>query len=429
MYANLSALVNVLREGSQLQSMKTLKVSPTASLLALHLYPEPGDLVFGLDQGRLRVETQRPPKGLKPFPSPLQLYLRAHFSNARVLRARFEDESQTLLVNFAPSNAEVRMSAHGADLEVRLAVPGRKEFLTRLKLGSFPKAAEASLEVASADSLAAESVAPQSDRRSRRLATRVTGDLEQAQEWLRKYGALLEAAAQDPGKFGGASFFSADWGDADRAEAVRELRLTGKNLSQLFVMRRRMERKAASAGKRLAQVLSGAEVSRARGSALSQQKRARDEAGSLLDSGPNSSPDEARLQSPKKRPGIWIKAAALDVYFRVGRSAEENAELFRQASSRDLWFHVRGLPGGHVWLPRGQEGFGAKSEAGDALLAFGAKLALVNAPGRLREAVVDYTERRYLRAVSGREGLLRIERSQTRFVRRDPEFDRMLNDK
>jgi len=32
----------------------------------------------------------------------------------------------------------------------------------------------------------------------------------------------------------------------------------------------------------------------------------------------------------------------------VGRNAPENADVLRQAGKEDLWFHAKGIPGGHV---------------------------------------------------------------------------------
>jgi len=121
-----------------------------------------------------------------------------------------------------------------------------------------------------------------------------------------------------------------------------------------------------------------------------------------------------KKQSPKLGS---IQKITNDLEIIVGRKAVENDELYRQAQSRDLWFHVRGQKGGHVWLRRGQKGFGAKDEASEEVLKEAALVAVKHSKMRGSWIPVDYTERRYLKKPKGAaEGEVMVLKSKTIFV-------------
>jgi len=179
-------------------------------------------------------------------------------------------------------------------------------------------------------------------------------------------------------------------------------------------LRRRLERKAKVAAERLAKLEQGP----ARVSKAAPQRLRHTAVPQLTASG---------RPKPTKKPGQWVEFAP-DLWARLGRSATENDELFRQAKDRDLWFHVRGQAGAHVWVPRGQPGFGAKDAAPEHILKYGCQLALYNSrASESGSAFVDYTERRYLKKISGTDGALRILRSEARNTRMDPDFEKRLD--
>jgi predicted ribosome quality control (RQC) complex YloA/Tae2 family protein len=93
-----------------------------------------------------------------------------------------------------------------------------------------------------------------------------------------------------------------------------------------------------------------------------------------------------------------------------------------------LWFHIRGLGGSHVWVPRGQPLFGAKdSGLRDDLELWACQLAVYNSKARHSgTGVVDITEKRHLKSAKGQEGTLIIGRSQTRMADIDEAFEKWL---
>lgn len=78
----------------------------------------------------------------------------------------------------------------------------------------------------------------------------------------------------------------------------------------------------------------------------------------------------------------------------VGRSPTENAEItFHVAKPNDLWFHVRGQPGAHVILQRGD-----RQEPSEEQISAAASLAAFHSKARNSGKVtVDYTQRKHVR--------------------------------
>ncbi|HAF69888.1 MAG: Putative RNA-binding protein, snRNP like protein [Acetothermia bacterium 64_32] len=80
----------------------------------------------------------------------------------------------------------------------------------------------------------------------------------------------------------------------------------------------------------------------------------------------------------------------------VGRSAEENDRLVRQASPNDLWLHARGVPGAHVLLRTGGR------RVPEEVLYKAAQLAAWHSQARgERKVAVSYTEARHVRKPKG----------------------------
>jgi predicted ribosome quality control (RQC) complex YloA/Tae2 family protein len=80
----------------------------------------------------------------------------------------------------------------------------------------------------------------------------------------------------------------------------------------------------------------------------------------------------------------------------VGRNSRQNALVLERAAPTDLWFHARGLPGGHVVLVTGGR------PVPEALVERVAALAAYYSPARDEGRVpVDVTERRYVRPIPG----------------------------
>ena len=80
----------------------------------------------------------------------------------------------------------------------------------------------------------------------------------------------------------------------------------------------------------------------------------------------------------------------------IGRSAQENDELVRRASPRDLWLHARGVPGAHVIVVTGGR------SVPEEVLRRAAELAAWHSQARgERKVEVSYTEVRHLRKPKG----------------------------
>ena len=78
----------------------------------------------------------------------------------------------------------------------------------------------------------------------------------------------------------------------------------------------------------------------------------------------------------------------------VGTTRATNDWLtFRRARPWDLWFHVQGLPGAHVLLPRGRK----DPLPDEEVLSFAARLAVTHSPKADSKAEVDWTEVKYVR--------------------------------
>ena len=335
---------------------------------------------------------------------PIELFLKAHILGQRVDRITSE-EGEVMILVMKPSGNELRLKqdpSHELNVEVR--VVGMKPFVKHVPLADYQENSEESALKTEQD------LAKATDKlksRQDKLVEKIQNDIAGGDEWLAKWTPAFQDLSSDPS--------ARSW---DRWAARPDFRAEFKNRDDFFDSRRRAERKIAGGKRRLAEVKS---------KPLAEKTRAQ----VITKSSPelsSSKPD----QRPRTKPGFWVSARdywpdAPELWARVGRNSPENAELFRQSKDRDLWFHVRGMSGSHVWIPRGQPEFGAKDDPGDWHYRLGCQLALLNS--KMRRAAsgpVDVTERRHLKAISGSQGELRIERSETRHTKLDPVFEKSL---
>ena len=117
-------------------------------------------------------------------------------------------------------------------------------------------------------------------------------------------------------------------------------------------------------------------------------------------------------------PHLNIKRDGINIL--VGLSARGNRHVtFKMANQNDIWLHAHELPGAHVII-KGATRNELENEKRD-ILEFAAGLAASHSSGKEAGSVpIDYTERKYIRAVPGtialvtytNPGTLRIEPSQ-----------------
>lgn len=410
----LTQFVNTFVNGLRFQKVQALKdPQQSAYLIKLESYPK-GRLLIA-KRSPLEFKLWNKEEGLPKLPSwsnqqvpQAILYLKAHFLNIELLSCERSD-SETCLLKFADSRSlEIKIGKNGLDFKFQ--VPEKKPFLSSLILAQLPLSAD------DAPNSETSSTLPPEDKKKLKLLSKIKEDIDEAHSFLNRYGEILKKFQEDPTLWDSKSRWSpaeqkileelfhkkllAPWSPSQRKSA----------LEKSYKLIRRMERKKINGEKRYQEVESSK---------------------NLTKKTPNSPKSQALLESnvpsrPQKKPGLWV-CIKNKIWARIGRSATENDELFKQAKDRDLWFHIRSLGGAHVWIPRGQKGFGSKDEAPQWLLESGAQLALLNSQSRENgQATVDYTERRYLKKIKSKEGALSIQRSETLFVRKDEAFEKEI---
>lgn len=144
--------------------------------------------------------------------------------------------------------------------------------------------------------------------------------------------------------------------------------------------------------------------------------------------GAQSQPEIAAVEAELRNAGLWPRQkTALTSHTRgqqsgplrlrsaqgfeilVGRNARQNESVtFKLADTRDLWFHVRGMPGAHVVLRA------AGRTPDPATIRVAAQLAAFHSAARgERSADVIVTERRWVgRAPGGKPGQVLVEREE-----------------
>ncbi len=418
--APVNILENPFESGAQLQTIKCYRLEANRWLLMFDFYPSPRRLVLGLGEGGqcVGLTNFELPKGLKPQAHPVQLYLKAHLSNQRVWGAT--SRKGEWVVDFAPGSSQLSLSwgEQGRQLNVQVKIPGRADYTSQMSLADLP--ALATPDSAAPGVVGAEVPSTQPADPLAKLRAAVEQDRVEGERQRTLWGGWAQKLKADPLAWADESRWTADElvelqkMITDQVLPPMRREFLRKAQDTIFQKARRAERKIAGAVKRLAEL---------------EKKAKKVKSVAPKDGGEEiESKAPSRIAVPKKKPGLWVALVADgSLWARVGRSATENAELFRQARDRDLWFHVRSHPGAHVWIPRGQAGLGAKEEASEQILNWGAQLAIINCKVRdLPAATVDCTERRHLKSISGKPGHLEILRSTTRDTRRDTEFEKRL---
>lgn len=118
-----------------------------------------------------------------------------------------------------------------------------------------------------------------------------------------------------------------------------------------------------------------------------------------------------KLEKKWDKSGIrsYISKESLKVW--VGRNHKENEELvIRLARGNDLWFHVKGRPGAHVILqvPSG------KSASLESLLDAACLAAYYSDVPDEAKVEVDYTHRKYVKRVPGKQSQFLVTYSQNK---------------
>jgi hypothetical protein len=384
---DLTRFVNTFLPGMRFQKVQALKGPSEGFVLKFESHPSPGKFLLAASPNSkesillLENEDGAIPKlpgwAGQQVPPPI-LFLRAHFVGHKLLSVE-RVEVNSVKMQFEDGRSFI-LSFEAPQLSFEFSTPEKRSFGGRLRLAALPSltpsdAAESPIE----DKLL-------SSKRTRLLAN-IEADIEQARIFLASFEGVLRKLQEDPKHWDRRDA----WSQAEQA-LLQKLFDSGKlppwgeryrkaALEKSYQILRRMERKLKQGEERLSHAR--AEVNAAPKASTSPSKA--------------ESPAAEANPKPSKKPGLWVLLRG-KIWLRIGRSASENDELYRQAKDRDLWFHVRGHGGAHVWVPRGQKNFGAKTEVPDWLIEKAAQVALLNS--QLREsgqASVDYTERRYLK--------------------------------
>jgi hypothetical protein len=421
--------------GSQLQVFRSWRSASGAWLYEFRFFPGPkkgillgfepqnGDWAFGFMESSEDLAYAK--EGLEAAQDPVQLYARAHAVNRRVEAVRsFEasderGEGWELELSGGVSWIWERVKPRGSEVRVRILRKGAKEFARHFELGSLkPSSGGEGVGPSLLEKQRVHQAVSRLRSKEEKLIEKVQGDLDSSRRGLDELQALCAFLEADPMAWGRDS----DWPE-EAQRALLWVRDTaqlpgfqgstrGAALELIYELRRRYRRKLQGAQKRLAEV----EAKQAEAATL------RASGGGLAVSTRPSQPSKKKTTTPRSL-GLWVQHASA-LRARLGRSQTENAQLYREAASRDLWFHVRGLGGSHVWVPRGQPLFTGKDPAlKDELELWACQLAVYNSKARhAGYGVVDITEKRHLRAAKGQEGTLLIQRSQTRMVEIDEAF-------
>jgi|GEM_PF-1218382 len=427
--------------GSKLQAFKAWRAEGGAWIYELRFFPGPkkGLLLGWEPESRdLALSVMESPDdvasakvGLEAAQDPVQLFVKAHALNRRVEQVvgRVATEaSQGAAWELSLQGGVVivweRESSHGSRVRVSIRREGEKDFVRSLELGVLRPVAGS--EQPSEEAEKAASLRVQTQRlltKAERLVAKVQDDVSLSREGLDKLQALCVFLDADPQAWGRddswtvAARSSLDWVRAETRLPAFQPSTRASALEIIHDLRRRYQRKLQGSQKRLIEVSAGLESAHA-GEALpnpaSRKVTPAREGGT-------------KSQVAKSVLGQWVEHPS-GLKARLGRNSRENAQLFRDASSRDVWFHIRGLGGAHVWVPRGQPLFGAKDDRlRDDLELWACQLAVYNSKARhAAYGVVDITEKRHLKAAKGQEGTLLIGRSETRMADLDETFEKWL---
>jgi hypothetical protein len=425
-------------QGSQLQAFRAWKGAAGAWVYELKLFPGPkkGFLLGWAPEGEgwalgalESVEDVAWAKeGYEAAQDPVQLFVRAHALNRRIesLEVSGSDDSRwELVLQGGVRLVWERENSRGSRIRVTVKRDGEKDFTRSLELGVLREArlgeSEGASDEAAAELVPENAAAPALSSKALKLVAKVQGDVDESRAGLEKLQTLcgfLEGDFDAWGRkdsWGEEASAALEWVHATTKLPAFHASTRAQALETIHDLRRRYRRKLQGAQKRLLEVSARAEGE------VDARPREKIPAAAAKDFRATARTEAA------KGVGQWLTHPS-GLRARIGKSARENAQLFREAGSRDLWFHVRGLGGSHVWVPRGQPLFGAKDESlRDDLELWACQLAIHNSKARhARYGVVDITEKRHLKAARGQEGTLLIGRSETRMADLDEAFEKWL---
>ncbi len=423
----LTQFVNLIAEGSQFQAMRSFRVkggrgyifsfdffpwasgTPSIGKEALFLGSERGQLAWRFSEKSKIFEQIR----LELHDCPPLIFAKSHLKNKKITRSTSVSESEFLWEFAGGAKLKGKISAHQNPpvLEFEIHVPGRpKDFRSQIELANWGQAAS------KVETNSQKHLENQKTKKLKNLEANVLADVNRYN--LRsKFWADLAISLETNGEF--QNFLSHEFfieAQAKKEIPVLKNEKTWEFLDAVFKQKKKFEKKYLGSKTRLESLKTQSPVLKTK-----RQSQPKEEISA-----------DSEILKPKKKPGLWIQSPwDPGLWARVGRNSKENDELYRQARDRDLWFHIRTSPGGHVWIPRGQPGFGAKSAAHENLLRFGAQLALINS--KIRATVggpgheVDFTERRNLKKTKGLGGgKILVLKSDTRNQKLESEFESLI---
>jgi hypothetical protein len=415
----LTQIVKHFVKNSRWQKLQFYKDQSNNTLIKLEAHPSPRKIYFYIDEVSQEISLiEKLPvdliQQLRPQSHPACLYARAHYLGESLNGVEI-GENATVSFNFT-NHKSIEVGCYKTKLNFVFKANERKDFKAQLQLTPLTLLPDIENEKTSDSSpIAKVSV---EDKRYQKLLNNVESDINEAQKFLSRYSIILSKLQQDPTTWNSALSWNAEeqkllqelfdskklpaWGAHNRKTA----------LEKSYSLMKRQTRKISQAQTRLAQLIKeNGRVTHQKNSNISKNEKSIDSA---------ANPDQ-----PKKKPGLWV-CLRNSVWIRIGKSAQENAELYRQARDRDLWFHVREQKGAHVWVPSGQKAWNPK-KIPDWLIEEAAQVAFLNSKARANAgAVVDYTERRNLKSIKGKIGELSIMRSDTIYVRKNVSFEKEL---
>ncbi len=382
----------------KLQNARLFSIENLKDIMVLDFYPHLRERAFGYFEGSLRVTSLNTfqKEQFLAKKTPLLLYLKAHFVGHLLQSVLVSETGREILFDFGDRSMRWDLAQKMCVLQIE----GRKDYqqvlprwasLEELKLKDFDNKNSKQVLVT------------QESSKKKKLLQNIEGDLKKAQDWILHNKKAIQFFLENPTMWGEDFSVLPGWTKDFLAKLFelkgvvfkKEYRKT--SLDRIKQLLQRHERKVQKAQERLFKV---AKENEAKTTQESFQKK-----------------KIAQRQTKKQNKIGSVQKITNDLELVVGRRATENDELYRQAQSRDLWFHVRGQKGGHVWLRRGQKGFGAKDEASQVVLQEAALVAVKHSKVRGSWIPVDYTERRYLKKPKGAaEGELLVLKSKTIFV-------------
>lgn len=381
-------MVKALEAGIRLQDAKLYRDSKGRDLLILHFYPELRDLAFFAFENRVAFAPAKltDKSLLKPTKTPAILYLKAHFFGKNLQAVIVSDK--IIAFEFNDTSFEWNLEKQTWDF----LVSGQKKYSQSLPRWT---------PLSSLQKQETKTAAQTEVEKDSSLIKNVKADLENATEWLAANEANIRYFLAQP----------ALWG-SDQNTLSPAMRKWIENLRLLKIPKFSKENRKEAlevAKKLLGRYLRKKEKSSARLELLKSEL-------------PKSEPLTLKQIDPKahikNKSSVGSKIVLKSgVEVLVGKNADENESLFRLAKSRDIWFHVRGQKGSHVWIRRGQKGFGAKDDLSQLDLEEAARLAAKYSKASGNWVPVDYAERRHLKKSKGfPAGSVVVLQSKTIFV-------------